>query len=60
MIFLETGKVWELRQTCDTRRKDASDLKNSSKEMRNDTDCTTRWDTYINNNRLQDRFDKIL
>ncbi|XP_014277163.1 tektin-B1 [Halyomorpha halys] len=53
------GKVWELRQTCDTRRKDASDLKNASKEMRNDTDCTTRWDTYINNNRLQDRVVEI-
>ena len=25
--------------------------------MRNETDCTTRWDTYSNNNKLQDRFD---
>lgn len=53
------GKVWELRQTCDSRRKDAFDLRSSARQMRNETDASTRWDSYHNNNRLKDRLLEI-
>lgn len=49
------GKVWELRQTCDTRRLDALNLRSESKQLRNETDSRTNWDTYHNNTRITDR-----
>uniref|UniRef100_A0A0A9XWS8 Tektin n=1 Tax=Lygus hesperus TaxID=30085 RepID=A0A0A9XWS8_LYGHE len=54
------GKVWELRQTCDTRRNDAFNLRNESRLLRNETDAKTYWTTYHNNSRLSDRFVEVL
>jgi len=53
------GKVWELRQTCDTRRKDAFNLRSESRVLRNETDARTNWDTYHNNARLSDRLIEV-
>lgn len=50
------GKVWELRQTCDSRRLDAFNLRNEARQLRNETNCKTNWDTYHNNARLADRY----
>lgn len=50
------GKVAELRQTCDSRRADAFNLRNEARQLRNETDSRTQWDTYHNNVRLADRF----
>ncbi|KAL1129309.1 hypothetical protein AAG570_013838 [Ranatra chinensis] len=53
------GKMWELRQTCDTRRRDAFNLRNESRQLRNETESKTTWDTYHNNARLTDRLIEV-
>ncbi|XP_014244697.1 tektin-2 [Cimex lectularius] len=53
------GKVWELRQTCDTRRNDAFNLRNEARQLRNETDATTYWSTYHNDSRLAERILEI-
>ena len=49
------NKVHELKQVCDTRRLDAFNLRNNSRQLRNETNVKTQWDTYHNNVRLADR-----
>ncbi|XP_054288147.1 tektin-2-like [Macrosteles quadrilineatus] len=53
------GKVAELRQTCDSRRADAFSLWNEARQLRNETNCKTQWDTYHNNVRLADRITEV-
>ncbi|BES94091.1 Tektin family [Nesidiocoris tenuis] len=54
------GKVWELRQTCDTRRRDAFNLRNESRLLRNETETKTYWTTHHNNSRISDRYVEVL
>lgn len=49
------NKVWQLRQTCDIRRRDAFNLRNEARQLRNETNSKTKWDTYMNDTRLEDR-----
>ncbi|XP_075225914.1 tektin-2 [Lycorma delicatula] len=53
------NKVWELGQTCDTRLKDAFNLRNEARQLRNETNSKTKWDTYMNDIRLQDRVTEV-
>jgi len=47
---------WELRQNADVRRSEACQLRNSSKTIRSQGNARTKWDTYINNIQLVDRW----
>lgn len=45
----------KLRDTARSKRHDAFDLRNMSIQLRNETKTLTKWDTYRNNERLQER-----
>lgn len=49
------GKVWDLRQTCDTHRQNAFDLRSESKKLRSQTEIATNWQTKQNNDRMENR-----
>lgn len=46
----------QLRNVADVHRNDAFELRQSSRNLRNETAVQTNWDTYQNNARLADRF----
>ncbi|CAH0546348.1 unnamed protein product [Brassicogethes aeneus] len=57
------AKQWQLQQTNDTRRNDAFNLRHEARQLRNETNIRTEWDTYHNNVRLSERvtqMDRIL
>ncbi|XP_011172391.2 tektin-B1 [Solenopsis invicta] len=49
------SKQWELRQSADVRRSEACRLRNSSKTTRSEGNIKTKWDIYMNDNRITDR-----
>nr|CAD7593296.1 unnamed protein product [Timema genevievae] len=49
------SRTWELRQTANTRRGDAFELRHEGRQLRNETNIKTKWDTYHNDTRLADR-----
>lgn len=53
------ARTWEMRQTSDTRRSDAFQLRNEGRQLRNETDIKTKWDTYMNDARLSDRVQEV-
>ncbi|XP_072748508.1 tektin-B1 [Anoplolepis gracilipes] len=53
------AKQWELRRSADIRRAEACQLRNSGKSVRSEGNVTTKWDTYINNNRLEGRVTEL-
>ncbi|KAK9502819.1 hypothetical protein O3M35_011521 [Rhynocoris fuscipes] len=54
------GKVWDLRQTCDTHRENAFNLRNESTKLRNETEISTNWQTKQNNDRLESRLREVM
>ncbi|CAH1119805.1 unnamed protein product [Phaedon cochleariae] len=53
------AKQWQNQQTNDTRRNDAFNLRHESRQLRNETNIRTEWDTYHNNVRLADRVTEL-
>lgn len=53
------AKQWEIHQTSDTRRNDASNLRYESRQLRNETHIRSEWDAYHNNVRLADRITEV-
>lgn len=53
------AKQWELQQTNDARRSDAFNLRHEGRQLRNETNIKTEWDTYHNNVRLADRVTEL-
>ncbi|XP_015589193.1 tektin-2 [Cephus cinctus] len=53
------AKQWELRQSADTRRSEAFELRSSSRIIRSETKIKTEWDTYMNNTRIADRLTEL-
>ncbi|XP_050308622.1 tektin-2 [Anthonomus grandis grandis] len=53
------AKQWEIQQTNDARRTDAFNLRHESRQLRNETNIKTNWDTYHNNVRLADRVTEL-
>ncbi|EEZ99614.1 tektin-2 [Tribolium castaneum] len=53
------AKQWQNQQTNDTRRTDAFNLRHESRQLRNETNIRTEWDTYHNNVRLADRITEL-
>lgn len=49
------GRLWEQAQTANTRREDAFELRHQARQLRNEANIKTNWDTYHNNARLADR-----
>lgn len=49
------ARLWELQQTSQTQRDNAYNLRHEARQMRNETNIKTNWDTYHNNARLADR-----
>lgn len=49
------SRLRELQQTAQTRRDDAHCLRHNCRQLRNETNIRTQWDTYHNNARLADR-----
>lgn len=47
--------ITELKQSCDSHRRNAFELKNESHRLRNDTDITTDWNTRRTNSKISDR-----
>lgn len=45
----------QLKNIADTYRNEAFELRQSSRNLRNETAVQTTWDTYQNNARLADR-----
>ncbi|XP_073968914.1 tektin-B1 [Rhodnius prolixus] len=54
------GKVWDLRQTCDTHRQNAFDLRSESKKLRSQTEIATNWQTKQNNDRMENRVQEMI
>lgn len=53
------AKQWQNQQTNDTRRSDAFNLRHEARQLRNETQIRTEWDTYHNNVRLADRITEL-
>lgn len=49
------SRLHQLRNVADARRNDAFSLRYSARNLRNETNIQTNWDTYHNNARLADR-----
>lgn len=49
------SRLTQLRNVADLRRNDAFELRHSARNLRNETNIQTDWDTYHNNARLADR-----
>lgn len=49
------SRLTQLRNVADLRRADAFELRQTSRNLRNETKIQTDWDTYHNNARLADR-----
>ncbi|KAH1011294.1 tektin-2-like [Dendroctonus ponderosae] len=53
------AKQWEIQQTNNARQTDAFNLRHESRQLRNETNIKTEWDTYHNNVRLADRVTEL-
>ncbi|GLV34019.1 uncharacterized protein CBL_11098 [Carabus blaptoides fortunei] len=53
------SRLRELQQTAQTRRDDAHGLRHNCRQLRNETNIRTQWDTYHNNARLADRVTEV-
>lgn len=49
------SRLTQLKNVCETRTNDAFLLRQSSRNLRNETIIKSNWDTYHNNSRLSDR-----
>ncbi|XP_019867911.2 tektin-2 [Aethina tumida] len=57
------AKQWMLQQNNEIRRNEAFNLRHEARQLRNETQIRTDWDTYHNNVRLSERvtqFDRVL
>lgn len=49
------SRLNQLKNVANTRKNDAFELRYSARNLRNETQIQTDWDTYYNNARLADR-----
>lgn len=50
-----TRNIQRLQNEARYRRFESYELRQRANQLRNESDVTTRWDTYVNNELLRDR-----
>lgn len=53
------SRVQQLRNVADARRDEGFNLRQSSRQLRNESRIQTTWDTYYNNSKLSDRIAEV-